>query len=109
MFRPAGEVAEEKGVTRDGDDGPYEVECEFHKPQPILRARQRFMFGSPTPASYSGESIPSEPEQRLKRDQIYGRLGPPANLGFPVKKTHCFSSFITDFTLIQCLVLQNLM
>jgi hypothetical protein len=30
MFRPTGEVAEEKGITRDGDDGPNEVKCEFH-------------------------------------------------------------------------------
>jgi hypothetical protein len=86
MFRPTGEVAEEKGITRDGDDGPNEVECDFRKSQPILLARQIFMFGSPTPADYFGESIPREPEESLKDDKIYGRLGLPANLGFPVKK-----------------------
>jgi len=73
-IRPAtGEVAEEKGVTRDGDDGPNEIEREFHQSQPILRARQRFMFGSPTPPSYIGESIPNEPEHSQKSHQIYGR------------------------------------
>ena len=44
------------------------------------------MFGSPTPADYVGESIPKEPEQSLKNDETYGRLGLPANVRFPVKK-----------------------
>ena len=112
-----GEVAEEKGITRDGDDGPNEVECKFRKSQPILRARQRFMFCSPTPADYVGESISREPEKSLKNDKTDGRLGLPANLGFPVKnlfaaarssqispkfRVWCCRSFCDSISSISC-------